>query len=206
MHKDTTESLCLEMLWQIQWTDFITDNSTLLPHKLFYYSFCILHCSLCILYYYPSNPRTFSMPTFVAQGQTKRQNIWSEQITSDWMTMTPCPHWHTSQFQFKPCKFIFCHVLCYVCKCLTQLVTPVMFSHALCFYTLTWLVLCFIMYCLAEMLMCFIKSTLFEFHRPMERIFKCFLTWIVCCVLNLAKTNLLLLLWLSPKWMAKGTG
>lgn len=54
-------------------------------------------------------------------------------------------------------------------------------------YYLTWLVLCFITHCLAEMLLWFIKSTLFEFHRPMERIFSCFLTWIVCCVLNLAK-------------------
>lgn len=54
-------------------------------------------------------------------------------------------------------------------------------------YYLTWLVLCFITHCLAEMLLWFIKSTLFEFHRPLERIFSCFLTWIVCCVLNLAK-------------------
>lgn len=139
MHRDTTESFCLETPQQIQWTDFITDKSTWLPYKLFCDSFCKLHCSLCIFYYYFSSPITFSMLTFVARGQTERQNIWSEQITSDWMTMTPCPHWHTSQFKFKPCKCIFCHVLCFVCKCLTELVTPVMFSHGLYFLTLSYL-------------------------------------------------------------------
>lgn len=90
------------------------------------------------------------MHTFVTWGQTERQNIWSKQVTSDWMAMTPCPLWHTSQFQFKPCKCIFCHVLCYVCKCFTEVVTPVMFClvYASVHYPV-WLVLCFftVLYC-----------------------------------------------------------
>lgn len=135
------------------------------------------------------------MHSSVAQGPKARHNSWLDQITSDrWpekksqqSVITPCPHWHTAQLQFTPCTCIFCHVLCYVCKCLTELGWALIACASVrdlgwcCASLCTALASCWCTLLNQNYLGCI------DPWRGSSTI--CFLTWIVCCVLDLVKQS-----------------